>query len=288
MKKKIFSIILGLSLTGVIFLTFFGSGSTQELSAVEINSDQKKAAIIDQLSNDIPNQYFQNTASKLLEDAGYHVDLYKNEDITFDFYKKLPSLNYEYVVIRSHAVHGNPEYPSPKLFTSEPYTTEKYIGEQLFGQIHRGHFEGESSEVTAHLELGDTDLNKENFTMKISLDENKDVLQDTTKQYFIFGANTVNGLMKGTFPDSTIIMGGCNTLDSTELAEAFVARGASTVIGWKGWVNSRVNDSAMLSILEETLTNGLDAKDAVEKIKQDLVQPPDSKADLLIYSKQSI
>jgi len=63
-----------------------------------------KAAIIDQLHNDKPNKNYQQNVTKYLETAGYEVDLYTTDDITVDFYKKLPSLNYEFIVIRTHSL----------------------------------------------------------------------------------------------------------------------------------------------------------------------------------------
>jgi len=71
-----------------------------------LDSGIPRAAIIDQLHNDKPNEEFQNKSIELLSNAGYKVDLYTTDEITIDFYKQLPSMNYEYILIRSHAVGG--------------------------------------------------------------------------------------------------------------------------------------------------------------------------------------
>jgi len=39
-----------------------------------------------------------------LEKAGYQVDVFTTKDITVDFFKNLPQMNYEFVVIRTHGV----------------------------------------------------------------------------------------------------------------------------------------------------------------------------------------
>ena len=73
---------------------------------VEANNIQTesipKAAIIDQLHDDIPNILLQQKATELLAAAGYEVDLFTTKDITLDFYKRLPSMNYDLAMIRTH------------------------------------------------------------------------------------------------------------------------------------------------------------------------------------------
>jgi len=65
-----------------------------------------RAAIIDQLHNDKPNKDYQQNVTEYLQTAGYQVDLYTTNDITVDFYKKLPSMNYKFIVFRTHSL-GN-------------------------------------------------------------------------------------------------------------------------------------------------------------------------------------
>ena len=62
------------------------------------NPSQLRAAIIDQLHDDIPNFELQANATRMLEDAGYEVDLYTTKDITVGFYKNLPSMNYHFIL----------------------------------------------------------------------------------------------------------------------------------------------------------------------------------------------
>jgi len=69
-----------------------------------MDSDVPRAAIIDQLYADLPDENFENKSIEYLRDAGYQVDYYKTNEITVDFFRQLPSMNYEYIVIRSHAL----------------------------------------------------------------------------------------------------------------------------------------------------------------------------------------
>ena len=50
------------------------------------------------------------------------------------------------------------------------------------------------------------------------------------------------------------------------LAEAFVKRGASSVVGWNGLVELRDNDAVMLSLLEDIFYENLEINDAVENV----------------------
>jgi len=128
--------ILGLTIwvTAIILISIFllqNLDDNQSSPSVTII----KAAIIDQLHDDLPNPYFQNKTTEYLMTAGYEVDLYITEDITVDFYKTLPSKKYDFIVVRSHSVAPGTVEESASLFTGEIYSESKYIQEQLFGQI---------------------------------------------------------------------------------------------------------------------------------------------------------
>ncbi len=76
-----------------------------------------------------PNQTFVLTATNLLEEAGYTVDYYPGEEVTIDFFKNLPALDHDLIIMRVHLAtrFGDPESPLA-LFTSEPYIETKYFG----------------------------------------------------------------------------------------------------------------------------------------------------------------
>ncbi len=93
------------------------------------------AAIIDQLDDLFPNKRYQQKSLEYLENAGFDVDLYTTEDITVDFYKKLPSMNYKLIYIRTHSVEVVELGNSTLLFTGEKYDIDKHILEQLSGQV---------------------------------------------------------------------------------------------------------------------------------------------------------
>ena len=142
MKKKFF---LNAKIIVPIFVLIFAiyavnaSLQNEGIATQELENQDKilRAVIIDQLSEEIPNENFQKKAINILEDAGYKVDLVEGKNVTVDFYKNLPSMNYKYIVLRSHAVANQHSDAPVVIFTGEPYSTDQYITEQLFGHIKR-------------------------------------------------------------------------------------------------------------------------------------------------------
>jgi len=215
------------------------------------------AVIIDQIHQSIPNQHFQNKAQQYLKNAGYDVDLYTTNDVTIDFLKKLPSMNYKFIIFRTHSLE-DPESENPTfLFTGEKYNINNYIQEQLFGQIAKG------------VPLYEQDL--------AVLSENKEYLSD--KLYFVVGSKFVDELMVGKFPDSVIIIGGCESARNNDLGISLVNRGASSVIGWDRTVGSPDNDQAILSLLDNILIKKMEVRDAVLSVNDEFLYDP-------IYSPQ--
>ena len=205
-----------------------------------------KAIIIDQLHNDIPNEEFQKTATKYLNDAGYKVDLVTTDEVTVDFYKQLPSMNYNFIIIRGHSLGYGSIENSASLFTGEKYDQHKYVKEQFLGHVSRG--------VPYFVE----DIGEHGG--RASLD---------SRTYFVVGSKLVDEAMVGQFPDSTIILAGCDTSKKTVLIDSLLKRGASEVLGWTGLVDATENDMIVTRILQETLVKNVDMKQAVESIMID-------------------
>ena len=247
-----------------------------------------KAVIIDQLHEEIPSQYFQKEAKKYFTKAGYEVELFTTKDITVDFYKKLPSMGYDYIVIRSHALTGRTGEDSPKLYTSEKYTTDKYVNEQLFGIID-GAYLNPRTDIRVTVDVSDLqETGQVVFSMRNSSQANNWGARVTTDEYFVIGAKAVDELMVGKFPGSTIILGGCDTASSSVLADSLLKKGASEVVGWDANVGSMQNDMTMLKILRETLENKMELSEAVESIAENYnANQTGNSLNLVYYSDKS-
>jgi len=214
---------------------------TEDQTTIKI----KKAVIIDQLYQDFPNESFQQNATKLLTDGGYEVDLFTTADITIDFYKELPTMDYEFIVLRSHSLAIYGKKPSSWIFTGEKYEAGRYTQEQLSGMLSPGvpFRQGQISQMTQ----GDA----------------------KSERLFMIGSKMIDKMMVGQFPGTQIILGGCDTMSQVYLAEALVKRGASSVVGWNGLVELRDNDAVMLSLLDDIFNGNLEMDDAVEKVMND-------------------
>jgi len=238
----------------------FGGFEEKESDTSEIVTEDetiikiKKAVIIDQLDRDIPNPRFQNQTMNILVDSGYDVDLYTTEDITIDFYKELPEMDYEFIVFRTHSLSIYGKNPSEWIFSGEKYSNKVHISETLAGQLSPG------------------------VPFIVTEDQTVSYSEALRERHFMIGPKFIDDSMVGQFPGSVIILGGCETMPHELLAEALVKRGASSVIGWNELVNSSKNDRIVTSLLGEILVNGLKIDQAIELVMDDLNK--DKKASL--------
>jgi len=208
-----------------------------------------KAAIVDQLSieQDFANATFVNSATSILTSAGYNVETFSGQEVDVRFYESLPSRGFGVVILRAHsAVRQDSEYVD--LFTSERYVEGKYA------------------------ELGDQ-ISKATFFLG----------PKTT--YFAVGPTFVSQSMKGNFADTVIILMGCSGLNYTTMAEAFVGKGASVIVGWTGLVLPSETDYHVSLLLQYLFDQSRQdtIKEAVDKINQQLGLRPTLYGSLLRY-----
>jgi len=220
-----------------------------------------KALIIDQLYDDMPNIYFHEKATEYLEIGGYETDIVTTKDITVDFYKELPNMNYKYVVIRTH---GAETIDDVVLFTGERYNEENYISEQLLGQIKKAApllevayqviDDGESSEWII---INETTKYLKTSATKTATAENA---------FFAISPLLVSQAMKGKFDDTVFLLGGCNTLSNPSLAKSLIDRGASAVAGWDNTVGNFDNDRILLTVLHNTFVENMEFNEAIDSL----------------------
>src|SRR5712692_2299259 len=72
------------------------------------------------------------------------------------------------------------------------------------------------------------------------------------KDYFSIKPGLVDEMV-GRFRGTTVLLMGCNTMTQTGLAQAFVNKGASTVIGWRGLVSLTVTDMTVVTLFQRVL-----------------------------------
>ncbi len=213
----------------------------------------KTAVIVDQLSLTFPNPSFAETATDILEQAGYEVDYYSGEEVTVDFYRNLPTHGYGLIVLRVHSgltreVSGEEATPREyvSLFTGEPFTEGEYRREIGGGRVG----------IASYYEGG--------------------------PQMFGISPKFIESSMKGRFDDTTVILMGCDGLKSHETAEEFLEKGASAFVSWSGPVSAAHTDAATERLLEKLLIEGLPVGDAVSQTAAEVGPDPAHGSALLV------
>ena len=206
--------------------------------------DGYKAAIIDQLAFRDPDPAFITQATGLLKSVGFEVDVWQGTQITVDFYRKLPSMGYRFILMRVHSgslvqiKNGEAvEMPDTYLFTAENYTTTKYVTDQLTNKVSYAIMEANTPNVFA---------------------VNSD---------FIRSAN-------GTFHNTVILAMGCESSEHTDLERAFVAKGASVYIGWSDIVTLDHVDKTTLDLLKNFCTGGMTVSQGISQTMATLGHDP--------------
>jgi hypothetical protein len=209
------------------------------------------AAIVDQLSFNVPNPDFAVRTTALLQQQGYKVDYYPYEQVNVDFYRRLAGRGYKLIIFRSHASRLQAEYRGQQidevnLFTSEPYDETKYISDQAANRL-----------VIAQ------------YT------------RDGPKYFGI--APDFFSKTAGKFKDTTIVMMGCEGLLSTRTAQAFVDLGAKTYISWDESVTASHTDQATEVLLQHLLVEKKTGTDAAALTMADVGTDPVYHSTLRAY-----
>ncbi len=243
-------LIVTISVSGFIINSTLNQQSTNP--SVSSNS-QPKAAIVDQLSLTFPNQTFIEAVTNTLERVGYSVDYYSGEEVTVEFYRNLPTHGYGLIILRVHSSATNPDRTEAPvtLFTSERYDSSKHVYEQLNDQLALVGFS-----------------------------------QDETKKgitYFGINPPFVTQGMNGKFQNTIVIMMGCEGLDNTLMAEAFVEKGGEVYVSWDRAVTASHTDIATADLLQNFLIGKLTLKESVRETFKKVGFDPVYKSLLIYY-----
>jgi hypothetical protein len=223
------------------------------------NSNEPKAAIIDQLSSseEFTNATFVNTVTNMLTTAGYQVTYYKGSDIDVNFYQTLPRYGYKILLFRVHSAlhldYATGNLTSPLVFfTSENYTKNAYVTDQLLNEL----------EMVAY--------------------------NASSKQwYFGIPPGFIMDVMEGYFPNAIIILEGCNGLDglgrSETMLQALVYKGASVIVGWNASVSMSHTDIGVEDFLHAMLVENETVKEAVKSTNSEIAPDSFYENELLYY-----
>jgi len=209
-----------------------------------------KIAIVDQLSAMLPDPAFNLTVQSILNQTGLKVDYYPSQDVTVDFYRTLPLHNYKLIIFRVHstAVTNAKDMPPWVVF----FTSENYSN-------------------TAH--------GPEQADMRVVYVE----FPNVTQLYFGITPTFVENSMEGNFNGTTIIAMGCDGLNKTSMAEAFIEKGASAYISWNGFVSVDHTDEATECLLRHLVTENQTVEQAVNETMNEVGPDPTDNSVLLFY-----
>lgn len=217
-----------------------------------------EAAIIDQLYVLRPNQAFIDKTTKVLETYGFAVDVYQGDEVTVDFYQQLATHGYKLIIFRVHSgllgILRDSELKVAEgiwLFSSEAYTTTKYARLQLTEQLQK-----------ARIGPG-------------------------YPWVFAIGSKFIGQSMKGEFTNTVIIMMGCSTFYSDDLAQTFIQKGSSAYLGWDLTVELGYVDEATLTLIQKLCTEQLAIKKAVSETMTEKGPDPFRGAVLKYYPARS-
>jgi hypothetical protein len=219
----------------------------------ENSTSKLRAALVDQVSLNSPNQTFVQAVTEMLERANYRVDYYSSGSVTVAFYRDLATRGYSLIILRVHSTTG--EYPLVFLFTSEPYSRSEYVDEQLTDKL---------------------------VPVALSSEE-----ADRGILYFGITPAFVESSINGEFANTIVIMMGCGGLRSTSMATAFIERGAQAYVSWDGSVSATYTDQATTQLLQHLVTEGQTIKQAVTNTIREVGPDPTYNSTLQYYPPQS-
>ena len=250
LKKRIAD---GATVVAVIVLAFLVYSSRQKPSD-NVENFSFKAAIIDQLSESWQNQTFVDNSRNTLENADFNVSIYGYEESNVDFYRSIPTNGFGLVIFRVHSaiIEGSTLLG---LFTSESYDESKL---QPDGPYSMDYQQYPKALVEAFYNA-------------------------SSSHYFAIAPDFVQYLMQGRFQNTIIILMGCDGLNFTDMAEAFVSKGAKVCIGWNELVGASHTDKATDYLLKCLVTRKHSVSAAINETMHDVGPDPHYSSVLKYY-----
>ncbi|MGA1976025.1 MAG: hypothetical protein ABSG92_10365 [Conexivisphaerales archaeon] len=204
-------------------------------------------AIVDMFYSQSPN--FTDQAVATLQAHGISYYVYKDSEVNVNLYRNLPTFGYKLIILRVHVGISEGSGQPAFLFTAENYSTGKYPVEQLSDQIQPG------------------------------------VINLATKENPVFsiGPGFVADAMNGNFRGATVIISGCYGQQNTLLADAFLKRNATSVIGWDGLVTLDHTDEAV-QVMLALIVDGHGVNQSVYEAQAEVGPDPAYNSTLSIVS----
>jgi hypothetical protein len=228
-------------IVAIIAVAIFGLGPEEHPSM--------RAAILDGLATDYPNQTFIKSAMEVLRGAGFEVDVYSPENISLNLLKELPSKYYDLIIFRTHG--GRIRQPIG-LFIGSGLFIEKCNPDSYRYEIESG-----------YLLLGRPFLSNE--------------------IYCVAPPHYISEKLRGEFRRTMIIAMSCFTGDDNVMASAFFERGAGTYIGFRGEISPSYADAFTITFLRKLYFEKLSIREAFDQALRELGSDPHYGGSPVLY-----
>jgi len=199
-----------------------------------------RAAILDGLATDYPNQTFIESAVEVLRGAGFEVDIYSPENISLSLLRELPSKDYSIVLFR---VHGGRIRQPIGLFIGSGLFIEKCSPDSYRYEIESG-----------YLLLGRPFFSNET--------------------YCVAPPHYISDKLHRDFKRTIIIAMSCFTGDDNLMASAFFERGARAYIGFRDKISPSYADAFTIRFLKKLYFEKLPIQEAFEQVSRELGPDP--------------
>jgi len=169
-----------------------------------------------------------------------------------DFYKELSSHGYQLIILRVHAA-GTSAVGSIELslFTCENYSRFEHVGEQVYRQVG----------IVSYT--------------------------PTSQKFFGISPNFVRDCMKERFSNTTIIMMGCDGLEGTQMAKAFIDKGAKIYMAWNSSITAGHTDTATENLLRHLVIERKTFAEAVQTTMKEIGPDPACQSYLTYYPAEA-
>ncbi|MCS7145286.1 MAG: hypothetical protein RMJ28_06700 [Nitrososphaerota archaeon] len=249
-RRKPFLVFLS-----IVFLAALGgaayTASTDISKLLHVGPTRPRAAIVDGLSEDLPNPELIRDMAERLESAGYVVEIFNGSGVSVDFFRRLPSMDFSLIIMRLHG--GRLRQPIGLLIGSglfaEPFNENKYLEEYLSGYLLRG------------------------------------VPYVGDKDYFVITPHFVSDKLEGRFRGSAIVVLSCYSAVDEVLASAFLSRGASAFVGVDNVATDIYLDRVGLELVRN-IAGGMSLREAYSKTVEEVGPDPETGASLRYYDKR--
>ena len=209
--------------------SFRGANSNVDRSDDGNSGNSPRAVLVDALYDASPNQLFTASLNRTLRDAGFEFCVYRGQEVTVDFLKRLEG-GFSLVILRVHSALS--KYGELFLFTGEPYSSDEYVEEQSFRLV------------------------KEAYAV------------ESSQPVFAVNWGFVKRLMVGKFNGSLVVAMGCKSTCDSFMIREVIDQGAVGYVGWNGSVLLSHSDEATSRLVEDLYVSKLSLREAVDKVNE--------------------